>query len=221
MELFGCLVAIGGGIVIGAMYRGIDVKEAAVGALQYSQLAPAPAEPAAVPAAAGSQAAADGSKHAPATLPQAITLTAQQREELTRKYWDELNSFMEAEAAHRAAQPESGPLLHSYLAHRHEGHRRAAENIARLNRHGVDGHVAAFAVRVQAWHEEGAMMFAHAKNLVTDAPTAQESGPFADQWQSSSTQHQMEERLLFEKRVAVQSYLDHAHGDNPAQPSQP
>src|SRR5690349_16809278 len=106
VELFGCIVAIGGGIVIGAMYRGVDVKEAAVGALQYSQLAPAQPQAAAAPAAAGSQGVAAGAEGAPATLQQAITLTAEQRAEMTREYWDKLTAIMQAEAAHRAAQPE-------------------------------------------------------------------------------------------------------------------
>jgi hypothetical protein len=220
MELFGCLVAIGGGIVIGAMYRGIDMKEAAVGALQYSQLAPASSDSVALPATARSQPAAASAGDASVTLQPTITLTLEQREQLTREYWDALNSIMATEAAHRAAQPETGPLLHSYLAHRYEGHRRAADELAKLNRHGVDGHVAAYAIRVQAWHEEGAVMYAHAKNLVTDAPSAQVSGPFAEQWQSSSTQHQMEGRLLADKHVAVQSYLDHAHRETGSQAPQ-
>jgi hypothetical protein len=210
VEFLGCLVAVGGGIVIGAMYHGVDVKDCAVSALQYSQIAPAPAATAVAPGTADSPAVAPNVGQTPVTLQEAISLTAEEREQLTQKYWESLNSVMQAEADHRAANPEDGALLHDYLAHRHAGHRQAADDIAQLNRHGVDGHVAAYAIRVQAWHEEGAAMFAHAKNLVTDAPSAQLSGPFAHEWQSASTQHQMEERLLSEKHAAVQSYLEHA-----------
>jgi hypothetical protein len=138
-----------------------------------------------------------------------LVLTPEEREKLTREYWAALNECMMAEFDHRGVQPEGGLHLHTYLAHRREGHRTAAEAIDKLKLWGVDGHVVAYAKRVKAWHEEGAEMFARAKDLVTDAPTAQTSGPFAQQWQSAATQHQMEERLLAEKHAAVQSYLDH------------
>jgi hypothetical protein len=69
--------------------------------------------------------------------------------------------------------------------------------------------VLAYGEKALAWHQEGAKLYARAKDLLTDAPTAQLSGPFAQSWQSAATQHQMEERLLEEKRSAVQSYLEH------------
>jgi hypothetical protein len=50
--------------------------------------------------------------------------------------------------------------------------------------------------------------------LLTDAPTAQLTGPFAQSWQSAATQHRMEERLLLEKRKAVESYIRHVQVDN-------
>jgi hypothetical protein len=223
LEFVGCLAAVGGGIVVGSMYFGINLKEAAIGVLQYAEVAP-PAQPSSlvavvvdansptqlkvgVPPTGGVSVAASPT---PSGVQGAISLTAEQREQLTRDYWRELNNIVDAEAQSRATEPEGGLLLHNYLAHRHAGHREAADALAALNQHSVDGHVAAYAIRVQTWHEEGAAMFAHAKNLVTDAPSAQLSGPFAREWQSSSTQHQMEERLLSDKRAAVQSYLDHA-----------
>jgi hypothetical protein len=54
-------------------------------------------------------------------------------------------------------------------------------------------------------------LFKRALDLLTDAPSAQLSGPFAQAWQSKATQHQMEERLLADKHQAVQSYLDHGN----------
>jgi hypothetical protein len=146
------------------------------------------------------------------SLTDAISFTPEQRAELTRAYWEALNERMRAEVAHRANRiaADGEWELYDYLTCRSDGHKTAAEAIDLLSLRGVDGHVTAYAKKVQAWHESGATLFARAKDLLTDAPTAQMSGPFAQSWQSAATQHQMEERLLKEKHKAVQSYLDHA-----------
>jgi hypothetical protein len=146
------------------------------------------------------------------SLTDAISFTPDQRAELTRAYWEALNERMKAEVAHRANRiaADGEWELYDYLTCRSDGHKTAAEAIDLLSLRGVDGHVTAYAKKVQAWHESGAILFARAKDLLTDAPTAQMSGPFAQSWQSAATQHQMEERLLKEKHQAVQSYLDHA-----------
>jgi hypothetical protein len=67
-----------------------------------------------------------------------------------------------------------------------------------------------------AWHRDGVTLFSRALDLLTDAPSAQLSGPFAQSWQSAATQHQMEERLLRDKHNAVQAYLDHSLSAHPA-----
>jgi hypothetical protein len=226
VEFVGFVFAITAGIAMGSMYLGVDVEEAAVSALQYVEIMPRPAEegrpgPKAVstsPSATGSKTTNELPPSAPAAEPpaspgadaEAVALTPDLRHELTTTYWEALNACMRTEVQHRAVQPEGGLLLHDYLAQRHEGHEHAAEAIRKLKLWGVDGHVAAYAKRVRDWHETGAEMFRHARDLVTDAPTAQLSGPFAQDWHSANTQHQMEERLLAEKHAAVQSYLDHA-----------
>jgi hypothetical protein len=71
--------------------------------------------------------------------------------------------------------------------------------------------VMAYAKKARAWHDDGAKLFGRAVDLLTDAPTAQLSGPFAQSWQSAATQHKMEARLLAEKHAAVKTYLSHAY----------
>jgi hypothetical protein len=230
VEFVGCIFAITGGIVLGSMYFGVDVEDAAVDVLRFAELMPAEEEPqpaspnAANPAAAATTAPTNGGPNAAepsSSEPAAATsdsnqsapsaeLTSEKRQELTRNYWEALIGCMRDEAEHRAVEADSGLKLHDYLARRHEGHRKAAEAIDKLKLWGVDGHVAAYAKRVLAWHEAGAEMYSHASALVTDAPTAKFNGPFADQWKSAVTQHQMEERLLAEKHAAVQAYLNHS-----------
>jgi hypothetical protein len=140
-----------------------------------------------------------------------LELTEAQRREVTRAYWEALNGFMKAEVENRTAGVRANGdwALYDYLQARSEGHHAAADSISQLDANGVDSHVLAYGEKALAWHQEGAKLYARAKDLLTDAPTAQLSGPFAQSWQSAATQHQMEERLLAEKRAAVESYLDH------------
>ena len=262
LEIFGCAVALIGGLILGSMYFGIDVKEVAVKALQHAELMTPPAEPVADPAAVsvdvhaaiGNALTENGQGPAqPATaakpaedLADALALPVEQRRELTLAYWTAIDECMKNELAGRTAAnakssdlqvydyltlrnqglPKSpkpkapAPLktrrsknwaLFEYLTLRNKGHQDAAEAIEALDVRGVDGHVTAYAEKALAWHREGAELFKRASDLLTDAPSAQLSGPFAQAWQSKATQHQMEERLLAEKHQAVQSYLDHGN----------
>jgi hypothetical protein len=229
LEFIGCLSALAGGAVLGSIYLGVDVRETTIALLQRTQVVAPPAAPTPTAAAptAPEPAAAGATPLPMATAPvanptdasaqplaalAAITLTPDERKVLTRAYWDALIECVKVEAEHRQTREPAvgGAELHEYLSRRSEGHRTAAESIDQLSLRGVDAHIAAYAESIQAWHEEGASLFSEAQDLLTDAPTAQLSGPFAQGWQSAATQHQMEERLLEEKHRAVQSYLDHA-----------
>jgi hypothetical protein len=145
------------------------------------------------------------------SLAEVITLTEQQRSELTQTYWEALNESMQAEVDSRSTNIDAGRNagLYAYLAARSEGHEKAAKAIAELSPRGVDAHVTSYGAKALEWHREGAKLFARARDLLTDAPTAKLSGPFAQSWQSAATQHQMEEKLLGEKFRAVQLYLQH------------
>jgi hypothetical protein len=147
-----------------------------------------------------------------------IDLTDEQRHALTRAYWDALDNCTKEEVKHRhAGLPEDGNWqLFDYLTCRKKGHQQAVAFISKLNLRGVDGHVSAYAQKALAWHRDGVTLFSRALDLLTDAPSAQLSGPFAQSWQSAATQHQMEERLLRDKHNAVQAYLDHSLSAQPA-----
>jgi hypothetical protein len=214
LEFLGCFSAMTGGVVIGSLYLGVDVVGTTKNLYQQAQASIAPASPSQpLPGAAASQPAAIATPTVQAVaLTGVASLTDEQRAALTDACWKALNECMAAEAAQRAAgikAPGNGQL-YNYLAARSDGHKKAAEAIADLTRKGVDPHVTTYADLAQKWHEDGARLYSHAKDLLTDAPTAQLSGPFAQNWQSAATQHQMEERLLAEKHQAVKTYLEHA-----------
>lgn len=280
LEVFGCLSAMIGGVVLGSLYLGVDVKATALSVLAHAQIVstPAKAEVAEKPAAqessssvsapkspdapvakgpavasaaatttavespksegekaavveaapagtgaaestatvAGAEAAANPDA-APAevdvapALSDVVSLTDEQRRAVTLAYWKELEGCMKDEFANRLSSiDDSGNWqIYDFLTARKEGHERASDRLSKLNLRGVDPHVSAYAVKALAWHRDGVKLFSRSLDLLTDAPTAQLTGPFAQSWQSAATQHRMEERLLGEKHQAVQSYLDH------------
>lgn len=181
----------------------------------------ATAAPATTPTSGNAAVVAGASEPAAATLPKPVAglfaredlITPAQRHALTIAYWDALGVYMRDEVDRRvpALDAEGNWQVFDYLTGRKDGHLNAAEAIARLDVRGVDDHVLAYAEKARAWHIDGAKLFGRAVNLLTDAPTAQLSGPFAQSWQSAATQHRMEARLLEEKQQAVRSYLDHAY----------
>ncbi len=234
LEFVGLFTALTGGLVLGSLYLGVDVKGAARRLLNQSAASkpavavtppsnqtptvPAVQAPAAVPAKPASEPAEVNADAEPATasrsdssLIASLELTDEQRRQLTRVYWDALNGYMKQEVEHRTHSVGTGGdlALYDLLQARSEGHDAAAKAISELETNGVDSRVLAYGEKALAWHQEGAKLYARAKDLLTDAPTAQLSGPFAQSWQSAATQHQMEERLLAEKREAVRSYLGH------------
>jgi hypothetical protein len=257
LEIIGCSVALLGGLLIGSLYYGVDVREVAVKALQHAEIMSPPATPdddpavsvdihSAINASLSGAPADSATPNHPAHLADALALPAELRRELTLDYWTALDECMKTELAGRtAANAKSSDLqvydyltlrkngppktpgakptpqlktrrsknwaLYEYLTLRNKGHQDAAKAIEALNSRGVDGHVTAYAEKALAWHREGAELFKRALDLLTDAPSAQLSGPFAQAWQSKATQHQMEERLLADKHQAVQSYLDHGN----------
>lgn len=253
LEFFGCAVALSGGLLLGSMYLGVDVKDAAMKALQHADVIATPAEPAVDPAALSVDLSdAGGADKAGLTLPSATSLShsiaipAEQRRGLTLAYWGAVDESMKNELAGRTAadakasnlevfdyltlrnQTPKKPLkpvvatplksrrsknwaLYEYLTIRSKGHKAAAHEIEKLDVRGVDGHITSYAEKALDWHRDGADLYSHALDLLTDAPSAQLSGPFAQAWQSKATQHQMEERLLADKHQAVQSYLDHGN----------
>lgn len=150
-----------------------------------------------------------------------IALTEEQRRTLTIAYWEALDACMKDESQNRLASVrEAGVFtLFDFLTCRRTGHQKAADFIAQLDLRGVDPHVSAYAEKALGWHRDGVKLFSRALDLLTDAPTAQFTGPFAQSWQSASTQHQMEERLLAEKHQAVEHYLNHSLTAEPAAPA--
>lgn len=142
-------------------------------------------------------------------------LTFEVSQAATLRYWQGLTTCIVAERQHRSLKSldVENWQLYDYLTLRREGHQQAVDAIEKLDERGVDERLVWHGRQVLSWHQAGVKLYARAVDLLTDAPTDQLTGPFAQSWQSSATQHRMEEKLVREKHFSVASYLDHEYKD--------
>lgn len=135
----------------------------------------------------------------------------EEQRELTRVYWESLLSSLDEsqKAAVEASQFSGQPQLYDLLASRKQIHVDALERMEDLDAHGVNVRVVSFSAATKQWHEDGKKLYTRAMDLLTDTAKAELSGPFAQSWQSAATQHRMEERLLKDRRSALENFVEH------------
>jgi len=249
IEFVGCLAAMGGGLVLGSIYLGLDVKAMAVGILEKADIEVPAILSAGAPINEDSRAdetsteqnspttsfetttdeiTTDNQIGAPAPQPEkkAATdgesetatsvrkqLTDADRQHATRACWLALDQSVHAESTNRSKTIDDTQSWHlfDYLLHRHAGHQKVVERIEQLDQQGVDQRLWMHVQQLLAWHETGARLYDRASQLLTDSPAGKLAGPLAQSWQSASTQHRMEEKLLLAKHAAIASYLEHSH----------
>ena len=260
LEFFGCIVALGSGLVIGSIYLGVDVKTLLVGVMEQAEivepgyfaeqeaatqtdsepshaaLANETNEPSqTVSQETAREVAGNTAKtierpqkpDAPSSLESVISnlvaedttettlpLTEQEIATATQEYWEGLAAGIRQEVNYRTTLPESQSnwQLFEYLSHRAEGHEKAIEAIDTLKARAVDEQLLHHGKQVRDWHEAGAKLYRKAVALLTNSPKEQFSGPSAQSWQSSSTQHRMEEKLVRDKHFSISNYLNHTYG---------
>lgn len=243
VEFVGCVAALGGGVVLGSLYLGVDVKAMAVGLLEKADIdvpaslapedspeAPQPAEespteePETSPEGSAASAAATTSdeqadyaetaldaQELDASTEQPQLLSEEEKLAATKQCWNSLRHAISEEATNRTASivDPSNWQLFDYLLHRKKGHYKAVEAIEAIDLDGVDQRLKAHVQQVLAWQRSGGELFERAAHLLTDAPAGKLTGPFAQSWQSASTQHRMEEKLVLNKHKAIAGYLEH------------
>lgn len=231
VEVFGCMAALGAGIVLGSLYLGIDVGAVAVKTLQGESPAivvegdelaasrdPQPDGQEGDDLDAAGESAEDLAGGESLEEPTAD----QESNELvdftaTRDYWTELTAALDHEADNRTQKPsaQQGWQLFDYIVSRRDGHAETVDQLQQLAAGNVDRRLLDFAHRVEDWHQRGADLYDRAANLLTDSSSSDLGGPVAQSWQSAATQHRMEERLLLERRQTLDRYV-RRHAD-PAQ----
>lgn len=132
----------------------------------------------------------------------------------TLAYWEALSAAIKQEVKERNELPDlqSNWQLFDYLSHRAEGHEKAIAAIKEIPTLGVDKELWQHGEQVRSWHAAGAKLYRRAVSLLTSSPSDQFAGPSAQSWQSSATQHRMEEKLVRDKHFSISNYLNHTYG---------
>ncbi|MEM9186612.1 MAG: hypothetical protein AAGB00_08980 [Planctomycetota bacterium] len=213
LEFVACLAALGGGVALGSVYLGIDLPTAGEKLLaesglidnlpvegQTEQVEPGEAAAPSEPRPAVEQRTAFGRPLPP---------TPEQISAATIEFWSELKRVIQEDVAARellTAQPADTDV-YAYLSARKELHQENAEGLGEIETDAVDPRVLAFGIQVRRWHEGGVEVYQNALSIMTDAPTAEVTGPFGQNWRSAATQHRMEENLLTNRRAAIEAYM--------------
>ncbi|MEQ8210443.1 MAG: hypothetical protein RH917_11480 [Lacipirellulaceae bacterium] len=144
-------------------------------------------------------------EHLPPEVP------VEEQRKLTRAYWEKLLTALDESkrAAAKASQFSGQPQLYDLLANRKQVHVDTLKRMDDLDTHGVNVRVVSYSAAIKQWHQDGERLYTRAMDLLTDTAKAELSGPFAQSWQSAATQHRMEERLLKDRRAALENYVDH------------
>jgi hypothetical protein len=235
VEFIGCLVSMIGGVLIGSFYLGLDAQKVAVGVLEQAQVVapgyfsqfvkPAAVGPTGDTALTGETTARSSEDFAatesaaantPGNESQSIASnvepepSAEEMQQATRAYWDELTVIMLSEVQNRVPVGGSSEEweLYDYLSQRQRGHEQALAKLEQLDGLGVDERLLGHTEQVIEWHKAGIKKFAEALSLMSDGPGTKLSGPLAQRWQSAITQLRMEESLIVERHKAVANYLD-------------
>ena len=202
LEVMGCLIALVGGLVIGAAYLGVDLPSAAqkllgdAGFIEQVEPQPETAQP--------EQMAADAAGEIPNPGPTpAETRTA------SVAYWKAVDRILDDHSSLKqgAAQKWTGQQNLDYLSARQKVHRETADKLAELDTLAVDPRLLEFGEKMRSWHENGSELFQEAINISLGSPTGEFSGPHRSAWVASMKQQQMEKALLMKRKGAIRAYV--------------
>ena len=214
VEFLGCFFALGSGLALGSFFLGIDMKTMFVSILERAELV----DPGFFGSSAEAGQLADGTEYVPGDTRSddgsaSAGWTEEQRLAATQSYWKGLAECIRQDVSHRKLQSQGQRKwrLFEYLSHRRKGHESAARSIEELQPNGVDQSLLAHGEQLLEWHRTGIEVYSEAVRLLSDFPDEQLSGPLAEEWRGSATQHRMEEQLVRKRHNVVASYLEHTY----------
>jgi hypothetical protein len=242
LEIVGCLMALVGGVWLGAIYLGVDVRHITYAALSESTLIDKmpddwrPTDPAAAKAPSAAEMATKvqnelvslrdeittlrDSQPAQATAPKQVASSAAPADEdaVARKaslaYWSRLN-----EVVHRQAtlQLEAESAANEGNATKVASlkariSRFSAEAIRALATADVDPTAAKLGGEIAAWYDDGADLYEQAVQVWESPARSQVGQPLTQEWERDQVQYQNEGRLLRSRVSAVRDSLARRFG---------
>ena len=235
LEFLGCVIAVVGGVWLGALYLGVDVRHVAHTALAQTELldkVPAEWRPTGpgdagmtreqlvatlreelgilredLASLRGGVSPVAPSASQPTEVPQSTKSTI--TKDKTSAYWLRINEIALGEAALQADAESAADTANAARVFAIKGRisRFAAKSVETVPSEGVDRDVVQFGRQLSDWFERGGDLYERAVQI-WESPTASQSREQLNQeWRRAEVQHRNEARLLHDKGVAVRSAI--------------
>jgi hypothetical protein len=241
LEFLGCIIAIVGGALLGAMYLGVDVKQVAYKALSDAELLekmPAdwrPDDPREkgvtreqllatlrdelgslrreISALRGGSLSGEAAEHALGVSATGEDPAPTTKEE-TLAYWERLNEIAQSEAQLQkdAETTFSNSNAAKIFAIKGRVSRFAAKSVEAVPKKGVDESVVKFGRHLGLWYDRAGELYERAVRI-WETPIGQQARiQLNEEWKRSDLQHRNESTLLYEKAAAVRSSVSRIFG---------
>jgi hypothetical protein len=243
LEFVGCLMALVGGIWLGAIYLGIDVQKTAYVALSESQLMDKvpekwrPVDPAAKDAPSSAEltkqvqnelvalreeitSLRDSQQSQPTTLAEKTTSAAttdadQQARQASLAYWSRINEIVHRQATlqYEAESAATTDIAAKVATLKARISRFSADAIRALPAANVDPAALKLGNELATWYDNGADLYDQAVQVWESPARTQAGQPVTQEWDRMQVQHQNEQRLLESRVAAVRDSLIRRFGD--------
>jgi hypothetical protein len=240
LEFLGCLIAVVGGLWLGALYLGVDIRGLTYKALDDAELLQAvpegyrPQPPAGHPASFSEEELAGRLQHELVALRAEITAlrettSAESRRrdqasvssdpnkptaEQTLAYWNHLREIAMDEAALQAGaqSARNDANTDQVFALRARVSRFAAKTLEATPERGVDDEALALGKELAEWFHRSGGLYDQAAQLWSNRSAQQSSAHFTHRWATSERQLTNEAELLANKATAVGAALSRRYG---------
>jgi hypothetical protein len=243
LEFIGCLMALVGGVWLGAVYLGVDVRHVAYVALADSELLEKvpenwrPIEPVSENAPSQKELAESvqnelvalrheitalrTTRHtqSPAQVSVSSTGATQNADQFAKEasleYWARLNDIVHSQATLQLDAESAATKGNATKVAALKGRisRFSASAIRALPTANVDPAAVSLGKELATWYENGAELYDQAVQIWESPARAQSGQQVTQEWEQGQAQHRNEGRLLAERVAAVYDSLTRRFGD--------
>ena len=234
LEFLGCLIAIAGGLWIGATYFGLDLHSLAYTALDESNALDSlpeewrPPAPQGHPSQLSEEEVASALQHEMVALRHEIAAlrgvspsdaaaeSVPPNAGQTKEFWDRLRNIAKDEAALQLDSQAAASDANSdrVFALRSRVSRFASNAVDAIPTEGVDGELQLLGKDLSAWYIRASNHYHRGAELWSDRNAQASSAKFTEGWETADRQLQNEAQLLRNKAEAVRASLSRNYRGN-------
>jgi hypothetical protein len=240
LEFVGCSIAVIGGIWLGAVYLGVDVRHVAHTALSETELLdkmpphlrpPGPQDGVTreqlvatlreelgalkteISSLHGGQAGAG--RGAASGSDATSSATTQSTRDHSYAYWERLNEIALGEAALQSDAESAFDAANAAKVFAIKGRvsRFAARAVEAVPLHQVDPALVQFGRQLSLWYDHGGELYERAVQIWESATTSQSRTQLNEEWKRAELHHKNEARLLRDKAAGVRSLISRHFGE--------